>query len=60
AFSLPQGVDLAGGQVDALSDENGSSLFRGVCGVVGRSLTRDEWRRFFGDEPYRRTCARPR
>ncbi|MEM8998534.1 MAG: hypothetical protein AAGF23_27355, partial [Acidobacteriota bacterium] len=48
------------GQVEALDGERGSSLFRGVCGVVGRSLTRDEWRRFFGEEPYRRTCARPR
>ncbi|MEO1366025.1 MAG: hypothetical protein AAFX50_02525, partial [Acidobacteriota bacterium] len=48
------------GRVEALSRESGSSLFRGVCGVVGRSLTRDEWRRFYGDEPYRRTCDRPR
>ncbi|MEM1179119.1 MAG: hypothetical protein AAGM22_12295 [Acidobacteriota bacterium] len=47
------------GRVEALQSEVGRSLFHGVCGVVGRSLTTQEWRRFFGEEPYRATCARP-
>ena len=28
-----------------------------ACSRVGRNLTPDEWRQFFGDEPYRKTCA---
>jgi ligand-binding sensor domain-containing protein len=27
-----------------------------ACRIAGRSLSRDEWRRFIGDEPYRSTC----
>jgi DNA-binding SARP family transcriptional activator/WD40 repeat protein len=29
---------------------------RAACETAGRNLTRDEWRRYFGDEEYRRTC----
>ena len=27
-----------------------------ACARAGRNFTREEWRRFFGDEPYRKTC----
>jgi WD40 repeat protein len=29
----------------------------GACDVAGRNLTREEWQRYFGDEPYRLSCA---
>ena len=28
-----------------------------ACETAGRNLTREEWKRYFADEPYRRTCA---
>jgi WD40 repeat protein len=36
------------------SDED---LTTEVCARVGRSLTREEWREYLGQEPYRETCA---
>jgi WD40 repeat protein len=27
-----------------------------ACAVVGRNLTQEEWRQYFGDTPYRKTC----
>jgi WD40 repeat protein len=33
------------------------TLRSGACEVAGRNLTQDEWRRYFGEEPYRLTCA---
>ena len=27
-----------------------------ACQKVRRNLTRDEWQRYFGNEPYRQTC----
>jgi hypothetical protein len=33
------------------------TLRAGACDVAGRNLTRQEWQRYFGDEPYRPTCA---
>jgi WD40 repeat protein len=33
------------------------TLRAGACEVAGRNLTRDEWRRYFGDEQYRQSCA---
>lgn len=32
---------------------------RAACRTAGRALTRDEWRRYFADEPYRPTCRAP-
>lgn len=31
---------------------------RAACQIAGRNLSREEWRRYFADEPYRRTCPR--
>jgi len=28
-----------------------------ACALAGRELSRDEWARFLGDEPYRETCS---
>jgi hypothetical protein len=33
------------------------TLRAGACDVAARNLTKEEWRRYFGDEPYRLTCA---
>ena len=33
-----------------------AELERDVCGLVGRGLTRQEWARYAGGVPYRRTC----
>jgi len=30
-----------------------------ACDVVARNFTSAEWRRYFGDEPIRKTCAQP-
>jgi hypothetical protein len=27
-----------------------------ACRMANRSLTREEWKRYLGDEPYRKTC----
>jgi hypothetical protein len=27
-----------------------------ACRMSNQSLTREEWRRYVGDEPYRKTC----
>jgi hypothetical protein len=27
-----------------------------ACSLAGRNLTREEWREFVGDRPFRRTC----
>ena len=37
-----------------LADE--LTLVRHVCAVVGRSLTRAEWREYLPDQAYRETC----
>jgi hypothetical protein len=29
------------------------------CELAGRNMKLDEWRRYFGDQPYRRTCPFP-
>jgi hypothetical protein len=29
----------------------------GACAIVGRDLTRDEWRRYLPERPYRPTCS---
>jgi WD40 repeat protein len=31
-------------------------LIHDLCARVTRNLTRDEWKQYIGDEPYRRTC----
>ena len=31
-----------------------------ACDEAGRNLTRDEWNRYLGDEPYEQSCAEPR
>jgi WD40 repeat protein len=33
------------------------ALVREVCGLVARNLGCEEWRRHYGDEPYRATCT---
>jgi WD40 repeat protein len=35
---------------------NRSQLVPEVCSRITRNLTRDEWKQYLGDEPYRRTC----
>ncbi len=32
-------------------------LLTAACQQVPRNMSLDEWRRFIGDEPYRRTCT---
>lgn len=36
---------------------HGDDLTAEACRRVGRNLSDDEWRRHFGDEPYRETCT---
>ena len=31
-----------------------------ACGIANRNLTLDEWKRYFGDEPYHKTCPKLR
>ncbi|HVL07352.1 MAG TPA: protein kinase [Acidimicrobiales bacterium] len=33
------------------------SWMRAACEIVGRDLTRDEWRQYLGDTAYRKTCS---
>jgi WD40 repeat protein len=53
------------GQQFALGADDGSVILWDVsqaswqslaCGRANRNLTEEEWRQFFGDEPYRLTC----
>ena len=37
-------------------DVDPTSWKKKACGLAGRNLTRAEWARFLGDEPYRQTC----
>ncbi len=57
AFS-PDGRYLAtaGGNDVHLFPLDREELFAKVCARLLRNLTYGEWRRFFGDEPYRPTC----
>ena len=60
AFSLAErGKTLALGSWDTsiiLWDVNSESWEARVCNVVGRNFTQSEWKQYFGDEPYRKTC----
>ena len=38
-------------------DLRSSSWVRAACEIVGRDLTRDEWRQYLGDTTYRKTCS---
>jgi WD40 repeat protein len=47
----------AGGDVTVrLWPVHGDELAAETCRRVGRNLSEEEWRRHFGDEPYRETC----
>jgi WD40 repeat protein len=37
-------------------DVDPDSWKRRACAIANRNLTRDEWRDFVGDRPYRTTC----
>ena len=32
------------------------SWLKRACGIANRNLTREEWRKYMGDQPYRKTC----
>ncbi len=38
-------------------DVGADALTVRACQLAGRNLTGDEWRRYFGEQPYRATCA---
>ncbi len=38
-------------------DVGADALTMRACQLAGRNLTGDEWRRYFGEQPYRATCA---
>jgi hypothetical protein len=49
------GADKAGNV--RLWELRSSVLVLIACRTAGRNLTREEWTRFFGSEPYRDTCS---
>ena len=55
----PDGELLATGTADKTAQVQpwrSEDLLNGVCTRLTRNLTREEWRRNLGEEPYRRTC----
>jgi WD40 repeat protein len=55
----PDGHSLASGDVDGnviLWDMELESWLEKACQRANRNLTREEWNRYFGDQPYRATC----
>ncbi|HKP52526.1 MAG TPA: TIR domain-containing protein [Chloroflexia bacterium] len=57
AFS-PDGKFLASGEKNSptLWDVNLDSWQEHACLIAARNLTQDEWQRYMGDEPYRKSC----
>ena len=58
AFS-PDGTHLATPSFDGMTtvwDLSADHWLAAACDVVGRSLTRDEWRQYVGSSGYRATC----
>ncbi len=63
AFS-PGGQMLASGSRDGVvlsgippASGDPDAIYRHLCSVVRRNLTRAEWHQFIPDQPYRRTCS---
>lgn len=58
AFS-PDGAKLASGSSDStviLWDVSLDSWKNRACDIVARNLTQAEWKNYFGDKPYEKTC----
>jgi WD40 repeat protein len=56
----PDGRHLAAPSFDGLTtvwDLSPDHCLAAACALVGRNLTRDEWRQYVGSSGYRATCA---
>ncbi len=55
-FSSDGKTLISSGDGITLWDVDSTSWQARACQMAGRNLTRDEWRQYMGEEPYRKTC----
>jgi hypothetical protein len=57
AFSPKDKMVASGSSQSALFFDIGKETWRAeACAIVGRNMTREEWRKYLRPEPYRSTC----